>query len=329
MDARHLVLLLRPGRELARALVARPVLSFDVVTGAFSYTGRAIAERLLAGGREVRTLSRSPAPPGSAIASAPLQFADPAALADFLRGADVLYNTYWIRFPHGETTYERAVANTRVLLAAAVRAGVRRFVHLSVTNPSEDSPFPYFRGKAAVERDVRESGLSNAIVRPTLVFGPEDVLVNNIAWLVRRLPVFLIPARGGYRVQPISVTDVARIAVELGEGTEDVTVDAAGLEEYAFEELVRLVAEATRARARIVHAPPGVALALVRVFDLFARDVLLTREELDALAASTLVSDEPPRGADSFRAWLSEHGDALGRRYVSELARNFRPYAPV
>lgn len=277
----------------------------------------------------MRTLSRSPAPPGSSIASTPLQFADPVALADVLVGADVLYNTYWIRFPHGESTYERAVANTRVLLAAAARAGVRRFVHLSVTNPSEESPFPYFRGKAALERDVRESGLSHAIVRPTLVFGPEDVLVNNIAWLLRRLPVFLVPGRGDYRVQPVSVADVARIAVEVGERTYDVTVDAAGPEEYAFEELVRLVAEATGARARIGHARPGLALALVRVFDLFARDVLLTREELDALAASTLVSDEEPRGAESFRAWVREHGDALGRRYVSELARNFRPYASV
>jgi NADH dehydrogenase len=146
---------------------------------------------------------------------------------------------------------------------------------------------------------------------------------------VRRLPVFLVPGRGDYRVQPVSVADVARIAVEAGAGSDDVTLDAAGPEEYAFEELVRLVAEATDARARIVHARPGLAVALARVFGLIARDVLLTREELDALAASTLVSDEPPRGTESFRAWLREHGDDLGRRYVSELGRNFRPYAPV
>jgi uncharacterized protein YbjT (DUF2867 family) len=262
------------------------------------------------------------------VESFPLQFTDAAALARSLRGAPTVYNTYWIRFQHGGSTFDRAVANTRVLLEAARDAGVERFVHVSVTNAGEDSPLPYFRGKAAVERAVVESGIPYAIVRPTLIFGPRDVLVNNIAWILRRFPFFVVPGRGDYRLQPVSVEDTATIAVDAAGEAGNVVVDAAGPETYTFEQLVRLVADATGRRARIVHASPLVALALVAVISRLRRDVLLTREELAGLTASLLVSNEPPRGRDSFRDWVLAHGDELGSRYVSELARNYG-HAPL
>jgi uncharacterized protein YbjT (DUF2867 family) len=306
--------------------------ALDVVTGAFSYTGRFIAERLLAQGRSVRTLTRRVergAPLAGKVETAPLRFDDPAALADSLRGAKRLYNTYWIRFPRGETTFETAVANTRTLVAAAREAGIERLVHVSVTNAAEDSPLPYFRGKARLERDIAASGLSHAIVRPTLVFGPEDILVNNIAWLLRRMPIFLVPGAGDYRVQPVSVEDTARICVEAGEAAEDLTVDAAGPEAYTFDELVRAIREAIGGRARIVHVSPGLALRLSDLVGRARRDVMLTRDELAGLAASLLVSDRPPLGTTSFREWLREDAASLGAKYVSELDRNFRPYAPV
>ena len=294
----------------------------DVVTGAFSYTGRFIAQCLVAAGREVRTLSRTPSGSGSY----PLQFSDEEALVDALRGANVLYNTYWIRFQRGGSTFARAVENTRTLLRAARRAGLRRVVHLSVTHAAERSPFPYFRGKAETERAVAESGLSYAIVRPTWIFGPDDILVNNTAWLLRRFPVFLLPRGRGYRVQPVSVQDVARLAVDAGRHEDDQRFDAAGPETLTFDEVVDQLRSAVGSRSRLVHAQPGLILTLARVFDLFARDVLLTREELDALRASLLTSDEQPRGRDSFGAWIEANAETLGRSYVSELARNFRPY---
>ena len=306
--------------------------SLAAVTGAFSYTGRAIAERLLESGWAVRTLTRREAgadPLASRIDSAPLQFLDPAALADSLRGASVLYNTYWIRFERGESTFARAVENTGVLFRAAREAGVERVVHLSVTNAAENSPFPYFRGKAEVERALTASGLAYAIVRPTLVFGREDILVNNIAWILRRSPVFLVPGDGGYRVQPVSVADTAAIAVAAADTVQGQTLDAAGPDTYTFAELVRAVARAVGSRARLVQADPRLALALTRVAGAALRDVVLTREELRGLMASLLVSDEPPRGRERFSDWLGAEGDRLGRRYVSELARNFRPYAPI
>jgi uncharacterized protein YbjT (DUF2867 family) len=287
----------------------------DVVTGAFSYTGKAIAERLLASGREVRTLSRT-ASTDARIESRPFEWDD---LAPQLDGASTLYNTYWIRFPHGGSTYERAIENTRRLFRAAGEAGVGKVVQVSVTNPSEDSPLPYFRGKALLERELRESGLRYAIVRPTLVFGPKDILVNNIAWVLRRFPAFFLPANGD--VQPVSVDDTARICIEAG---DEVTVDAAGPETYPFSELVRVVRAAVGSRAPIVRAPAAAALTLSRLVGVLRRDVMLTREEIAGLEASLLVSHEAPLGRDSFHTWVREHAGELGRGYVSELARNYR-----
>jgi NADH dehydrogenase len=306
--------------------------STSVVTGAFSYTGRAIAERLLDRGDAVRTLTRRDAagdPLAARVESAPLQFRDRTALGEGLRGAETLYNTYWIRFERGDSTFALAVENSRVLFRAAAEAGVERVVHVSVTNAAEDSPFPYFRGKAAVERALAESGLPFAIVRPTLVFGSEDILVNNIAWILRRSPVFLVPGDGSYRVQPVSVADTAAICVAAAAEVRGQTLDAAGPDTFTFEELVRAVASAVGARRRIVHASRGAALALSRLVGLAMRDVLLTREELDGLMAGLLVSGGPPQGLERFTDWLAREGDRLGRRYVSELARNFRPYAPL
>jgi uncharacterized protein YbjT (DUF2867 family) len=289
----------------------------NVVTGAFSYTGRAIAEELLARGERVRSLSRRPAAAGDPLAGrvevAPLDFHRPA-----LTGAVTLYNTYWIRFEHGGQTFEQAVANTIALFEAARAAGIERIVHVSVSNPEWATDLPYFAGKLQIEEWLAGSGISHAVVRPTLVFGSEDILVNNIAWILRHLPAFLAPS-GEYDVQPVSVGDVARICVHA-EGV----VDAAGPDRLSFLQLVELVRAAVGSRARIVRGSPTLALALVRAAGLVLRDVVLTREELVGLQRSLLTSDRPPLGRERFVVWLEENGNVLGRRYVSELARNFR-----
>jgi uncharacterized protein YbjT (DUF2867 family) len=309
--------------DLGRAQAA--AVTVDVVTGAFSYTGRYIAEALLERGRTVRTLTREPDPShplADRVERAPLVFTD--SLVESLGGADTLYNTYWVRFEHGDTTFARAVENTRTLFRVAAEADVRRVVHISVANADPGSPFAYFRGKAATEQALRDSGLSHAIVRPTLVFGPDDVLVNNIAWALRHVPVFVIGASGRDEVQPVSVWDTARICVEAGARDDDAALDAAGPDRWPFDDFVRLIARAVGGRARIVHAPKTLALALSRVARVFLRDVVLTRDELGMLEAGLLVSREPPLGTDSFEAWVLANGASLGRRYTSELRRNFR-----
>jgi NADH dehydrogenase len=298
----------------------------DVVTGAFSFTGRHIAERLLEQGRSVRTLTRTPPDRGHPLAErvtwAPFRFDE--TLLESLRGADTLYNTYWVRFERGEITFARAAANTARLVAAAVDAGVRRIVQISVANADASSPFPYYRGKAQNEAVVRDSGLSYAIVRPTVVFGPDDILVNNVAWGLRRVPVFLVPGSGRYEVQPVSVYDVARIAVAAGAREDDVVLDAAGEGRWSYEAFVRLIRAAVVGRARIVRAPFWAALATARIAGMPLHDVVVTRDELESLRAGLLVSHEPPLGRDRFDEWLDTHGHELGRTYASELRRNFQ-----
>ena len=298
----------------------------DVVTGAFSFTGRYIAARLLDEGRSVRTLTRRPqaeSPFGDRVETFPLDFSDPEALVEALRGADTLYNTYWIRFPDREATFAAAVRNSAGLLEAARAAGVRRVVQLSVTGAAPDSPYAYFRGKAEVEAALAGSGLSHAVVRPTLVFGNGEVLVNNVAWLLRRLPLFVLPTAACH-VQPIAADDLAELCLEAGAGTSDTVLDAAGPDTFAFEEVVRLVRGAVGSRSALVHAGPRTTLALTRALGLCLRQTLLTPEELGALADDLLTSDEPPRGTTRFADWLASSAPLLGARLASGERRPWR-----
>jgi NADH dehydrogenase len=299
---------------------------FDVVTGAYSYTGRYIAARLLEAGRSVRTLTNHPSRPdpfGGRVPAGPYRFADPVALARTLEGADVLYNTYWVRFDHGQVRLADAVEHSRALFQAARHAGVRRIVHVSITNPSVSSPFPYFRGKALVEQALAECGLPFAIVRPTVVFGNEDVLINNIAWLLRRFPIFAVAGDGQYRLRPVHVDDVAAICVNAGSAAGDLVVDAVGPEVFTFVEMVGAITAAIGKSPYIVHVPPVVILALSRVLSLVVRDVLLTGDELRGMMAELVTTDGPATGQTVLTEWLMQRGEQLGRRYASELDRHF------
>lgn len=303
-----------------------PDRELHLVTGAAGFTGRHITRLLLDRGVRVRTLTGHPDRPstfGDAVEVAPFRFDDPYAMARDMAGARVLYNTYWIRFARGTMTFDRAVANSRALFTAAARVGVERVVHVSITNPSADSPLPYFRGKAQVEEALVGSGLCYAILRPTLLFGAGDILINNIAWLLRGSPVFGIFGDGKYRIQPVLVDDLAALAVAQGESRENVVLDAVGPEAYAYEDLVRLIRDRIGRRARLLHLPPPLGLAVGRIAGLLLRDVVITSDELAGLRANLLVSHQPPTCPTRFSEWLGRHAAELGREYASEVKRHY------
>jgi NADH dehydrogenase len=298
----------------------------QVVTGAFGYTGKYITKRLLSMGRSVRTLTGHPERPnpfGDQVEVARFDFEDRTRLAEHLAGAAMLYNTYWVRFPRGDVTFDRAVRNTETLIDAAKDAGVRRIVHVSITNPSADSPFAYFRGKASIERMIEGSGLSHAIVRPTVIFGKEDILLNNIAFVLRRFPFFGIPGSGTYRVRPVSVEDLADLCVELGQKEENVVLDAVGPETFTFQELVRVIAATVGSRTRIVHVPTSVALAAAKLIGSVVRDVVVTRDELEGLMTNLVVTDGPSTGQRRLSDWLTDNASTVGRTYASEVSRHY------
>ena len=268
----------------------------------------------------MRTLTGHPDRPDpfeGRVSALPLDFDSAQEMRRALDGADTLFNTYWIRFAKGELTHQRAVRDIRALIQAAEEAGVRRIVHVSITNATRDSPLPYFRGKAEVEDAIRQSGLSYAILRPTLIFGIEDILTNNIAWLLRRFPMHPIFGSGQYRVQPIFVDDLARLAVKMGERNDNVALDAVGPEVFTYEAMVRLIATKIGARSTLVHVNPRLAMLASKLMGLLVRDVVLTKDELDGLTADLLVSKpgEPPPGATRLSDWLDTHASELDRHY--------------
>ncbi len=300
-----------------------------VVTGVTGYTGRYIARRLLEKGHRVRSLTGHldrTDPFEGQVRMMPYHFDNPGLLARSLVGADTLFNTYWVRMAYGNVTHERAAENLKTLFAAAQWAGVRRVVHISIANAATDSDLPYYRGKAIAEQYLREFGPSYAIIKPTLIFGHGDILLNNISWALRRFPVFPVPGRGDYPVQPGFVEDIADLAVRLSEGDENVEMDAVGPEVFSYSDYVKLVRRAIGAKSVVLKMPPGLALLGSKLVGAFVNDVTLTRDEIDSLSAGLLASREAGEASLPTRLtqWLPENADGLGRQYASEIERHYR-----
>ena len=278
-------------------------------------------------GKRVRTLTGHPTRPnpfGDRVSIAPFNFDNPSKLIESLQGATTIYNTYWVRFSHRDVTFDQAVENTKTLIKAAQEAGVHKIVHLSVTNASEESSLPYFKGKGLLEKIIIHSSLSYAIIRPAVIFGVEDILINNIAWFLRRFPVFAVFGSGEYRLRPVFVEDMAEIAVSAAHHDEDTIVDAVGPEIYTFDELLRLIASKIESKAKIIHLKPGLALLLSRLIGYLVNDVVVTREEVNGLMSNLLVSESPPTGRTRLSDWLGHNAASVGTRYASELDRHYR-----
>ena len=299
-------------------------MSLVCVTGAFGYSGRSITEELLEAGHQVRTLTgslRRENPFGERVRVFPLAFDEPAALRRALEGVDVLVNTYWVRFSVAGFSQTLAVENTSRLFEAASDSGVGRVVHVSITNPSLDSPYEYFRGKARLEQALVASGLPHTILRPAVFFGGADILLNNIAWMLRRFPVVGLFGSGQYRIQPIHVGDFARLVVESSTAAGNQVIDAIGPETYSYRELVEIIGRAVGRQRWIIGMPPWLMLAFARLLGAWLGDIVVTREEVDALMDDLLVTDSPPAGTTKLSEWLQQNGQTLGIRYANELAR--------
>ncbi len=294
------------------------------VTGAYGYSGKYIAQRLLSKRYHVITLTNSmhrSNPFGKNVRAYAFNFDNPHKLTQSLKGVRVLYNTYWVRFNYKLFTLADAVRNTITLFNAAKEAGVRKIVHISITNPSEDSHLEYFRGKAKLERALMDTGLSYSILRPTVLFGKEDILINNIAWTLRKLPVFAVFGDGQYRLQPIYVDDLAELAVEHGENEENSIIDAIGPETFTYRKLVQTIGKIIGRRRPIISVHPTLVYIAGRIISQVVNDVLITREEIEGLMSNLLCVNSPPTGKTRLTDWIEEHAESLGRQYTSELAR--------
>src|SRR5215469_6149780 len=312
----------RPGSSESRSAPGETI----VITGALSYTGKYATRILLDRGYRIRTLTYHPereSPFGDKVQVFPYNFDSPERLVRTLESASTLINTYWVRFPRGKSTFDSAVQNTRTLIAAAKSAGVRRIVHVSIANPSLDSPLGYYKGKAQLEQAVAESGLTYTILRPTVIFGLEDILINNIAWFVRHFPVFGIPGDGRYGIRPIYVEDMARLLADAVEREENSVLDAVGPEASTFEELVKLIADQVGRGIRTIHVPTLTAYLATRMAGWFVGDVVLTWEEYKGLMAGLLAPEGPSAGETCLSQWLDANRGNVGNLYASEVARHY------
>lgn len=299
----------------------------QVVTGAYGFSGKYIAARLLAAGCQVRALTNSPGRENAFVGrvqASPYNFDDKGSLVRSLEGGSVLYNNYWVRFNYGGRspfTYAEAVANSLKLFEAAREAGIKRIVHVSITNPSEDSPFEYFRGKAILESALQTLGLSYAILRPAVIFGKEDILINNIAWFLRKSPVFGVFGDGEYRLEPIYVDDLASLAVAQGQLRDNTIINAPGPKTFTYRALVETIAGALGKRRANVSVPPSLGYAAGVLAGKILGDVVITRDEIQGLMADLLYTGSRPAGRTSLTGWLQEHAGTVGIHYSSELAR--------
>ena len=299
-------------------------MGLHAVTGAFGFSGKYIAQRLLDAGRQVITLTNSPEranPFGGRVPAYRFNFQHPGKLAASLEGVDVLYNTYWVRFNHRRFTFADAIENSRALLKAAETAKVERIVHISITNPSEESPLEYFRGKAVVERAVKESRISYCILRPAVLFGKEDILINNIAWLLRRFPIFGVFGDGDYKLQPIYVDDLAALAVEQGKKQENATIEAIGPETFTYRGLIEALGRIIGKPRPIISVPPLLGFIAGRIIGRLVGDVFVTWEEIEGLISGLLCVNAQPAGRIKLTDWAARNADMLGKKYAGELPR--------
>lgn len=298
----------------------------NVVTGSFGYIGKYITQELLDKGHQVKTITTHPEKPnpfGEQVKAAPYHFENPDKLTQYLVGCETLYNTYWVRFDYRQWSFDQALENTKTLFNCAKNAGVGKIVHISVTNPSEEDDLPYYKGKALQEKALAESGVAYTIVRPTLVFGQEDILVNNIAWTIRKFPVVPIFGSGKYSVQPVFVEDLSAIAVAASQSEESQIIDAIGPQTFSYDEFLRLIAGELNRNIAFIHTSPSVGIMLGKIIGLFVKDVVLTKDELHGLMVNKLTSNQAPNGLTLFSDWVHENRHTIGSEYTSELNRHF------
>lgn len=297
----------------------------QVVTGAFGFSGKYIAQRLLNKNITVKTLTNSINRKNefqNKVIVSSYHFDNPSKMVTELEGVSVLYNTYWVRFNHKTFHHSEAVDNTLKLFETAKKAGVKRIVHTSITNPDKNSNLEYFAGKGILEEALTDLGISYAILRPAVLFGKEDILINNIAWMIRKFPIFGVFGDGQYRLQPIFVEDFADLAITQGEKSENVIIDAIGPETFSYKELIKTVSKIILGKERgIFSMSDEIGYWLSKIVGTIKEDVLVTREEIKGLKADLLYTNSPATGKTKLTEWLKANKNTVGKEYANELKR--------
>ncbi len=294
------------------------------VTGAFGYSGKYVAKILLKKNIKVMTLTNSMHknnPFGGKIEVKPLDFKNQLNLEKSLIGTNTLINTYWVRFNHKKFNHNKAVENSKILFNSAKNAGVNKIVHVSITNPNIKSELEYFKGKAELENYLKNIKIKHSIVRPAVLFGGKDILINNIAWMIRKLPVMGVFGKGDYKIQPIYVKDFAEILVKESLNSENKIINAIGPESFTYIELIKTIMQIIEIKKPVLKVRPVIAYIVGKIIGKIKNDVTITKPEIRGLMQNLLYVNSAPTGKTKLTDWAKQNKKTIGKKYANELSR--------
>lgn len=278
------------------------------VFGGSGFIGRYVVRALARAGHRIRVGVRRPnlanylLPMGHVgqIQIVRTDVTDPDAVGRALKGADGAVNLVGILYESGRRTFQALHAEAAATISAAAREhSIGALVHVSAIGASSDSPALYARIKAEGENRVREAFPAAAILRPSIVFGPEDQFFNRFAALARLSPALPLIGGGRTRFQPVYVCDVASAIVRclIDSATSAITYELGGPRIYTFRELMKLTLAETNRRRVLVPVPFSIAMLQAGVLGLLPKP-MLTRDQVKLLERDNVVAPDAHTLAD-------------------------------
>lgn len=293
------------------------------LTGATGFVGSHMRARLLRDGHTVRVLARRR---GSFSPAGALEEAEgdinSANLGASVGGCDAVVNLVGIIYERGAETFERVHhLGTRNLVTAARQNGVKRFVQMSALGARRENASAYHTTKFAAEEEVRNSGISCVVLRPSLIFGPGSAFVQQMVDVMRAAPFIRpVPGTGRYRFRPVHVDDVVECFTQSlnNPAATSQTIDLVGGEELTLDEIGNEIAACLGVRKAVVHVPMPVMKSAAALFSFLPMKPPVTSVQLQMLEGGSTADPGPMKsifGIDpvGFRVGL--------RRYLGEKSR--------
>ncbi len=287
------------------------------VFGGSGFIGRHLVRHLARDGWRVRVAVRDiakaaflkPAGDLGQISLLPTSILDPASVAAAVQGADAVVNLVGVLYQRGKRSFDAIhVKGAANVARAAAAAGVKHLVHLSALGADAQSPSKYARSKAAGEQAVREAFPGATILRPSVVFGPEDGFFNLFGWLAQVSPVLPFftsgaphaAGGGGSRFQPVFVGDVVTAVAQSAtlETHAGKTYELAGPRPYDMREIMNIVSRETHRRRWVVGLPYAIAYIQAFFLQLLPKP-LLTPDQVTQLKLGSVATGRTP-GIEAF-----------------------------
>jgi NADH dehydrogenase len=287
-----------------------------LVTGGTGFIGRHVVARLAEGGKPVRVAARGSRKAGlpDGVEQVTADIVSGEGLAEAMAGADRVAHLVAVITEKGGQRFDAVIrGGTANVVSEAEKAGVKKLVYVSAIGAAQDPKYPYWHAKWQAEQAVAASNLNYTILRPSLVFGPEDDFFNRLQRLIRRAPIVPVAGDGKTRFQPIWVEDVVSCVVAcLNEGVHDrEIVEIGGSEYYTYNEIIDLIRRKVGTRKPKVHVPLWAMRPGARVLQAVLPSPPVTTDQLAMLSKDNATALDAVPKAFGFTPMSLR--DGLGR----------------